>query len=196
MPNVDLPLPSLTGQIPHDAEMAIDRLRTRALELAAAQEAGDARIDAVARGVAAVASALGASEDADVISTGVIRDDIGDVTPFPAQPGVVGTEHLDLVVALNTVSPGLIATPDVFTQQIVSTLHNGGTIGAVTVVADANWGRRLNPSGILSTDVAAYLQVSGSENPFSVDIILGATGPAAAPAWNLMGRIGGAWRAP
>ncbi len=181
-------LRSITGQVSYDVEQvirdlvfAINSLEARPLpEAVAAPPAREETQRAVV----------------DRQDIGDLEGDAGTVTPLPPVPGVVGPQHLDLVVALDTVSPGLILTPDPFTQQIASTLHNGGTIGSVTVVADANWGRRFNDSGVLSKDTVAYLQPSGIDNPFSVDIILGATGPDPVPAWNEFGRVGGEWRAP
>ncbi len=181
-------LRSISGKLDYNVEQVI-----RDLVLAVNQLEGRPLPEAV-QVVTPRAEPQRAAVDRQAI--GDLEDTVGTVTPLPTLPGVVGAQHLDLVVALNTVSPGLILTPQAFTQQIVSTLHNGGTIGSVTVVADVNWGRRLNDSGILSKDTAAYLQATGIDNPFSVDIILGAYGPAAAPAWNEFGRVGGVWQTP
>jgi hypothetical protein len=181
-------LRSITGKVDYEVEQVI-----RDLVLAFNQLEGRP-LPAAVRGPTSRAEPQRAVVDRQAI--GDLEGAVGTVTPLPTVPGVVGTQHLDLVVALDTVSPGLILTPQAFTQQIVLTLFNGGTIGSVTVAADANWGRRFNPSGILSNDTAAYLQPTGILNPFSVDIILGATGPDPVPAWNEMGRIGGEWRTP
>lgn len=179
-------LRSITGKVDYDVEQvirdlvfAVNALETRPLP--EVQEVPAARAEPQRVAV-------------DRQAIGDLEDDVGDVTPPPVA-GVAPPNHLDLVVALDTVSPGLIATPTTFTQQIVQTLFNGGTIGSVTVVADANFGRRRNDSGTLSDDTVAYKQENGVVNPFSVDIILGANAPGAAPAWNEGGRVGGTWEA-
>ena len=180
-------LRSITGKVDYDVEQvirdlvfAVNALETRPLP--EAQVVPAAQLEPQRAAV-------------DRQAIGDLEGDVGVVTPPPI-PAPSPPNHLDLVVALNIASPGLITTPQAFTQALVLVLHNGGTIGSVTVVADANWGRRFNDSGVLSKDTVAYLQPSGIDNPFSVDIILGATGPDPVPAWNEFGRVGGEWHTP
>lgn len=56
----DLPLPTLTGQIPYDVEIAIDRLRDYSVELDSAQERADTRLATLESTVAATQAALDA----------------------------------------------------------------------------------------------------------------------------------------
>lgn len=197
-------LRSISGKVDYDVEQvirdlvfAVNRLETRPLlEAAPAPDAAPT-----------VEAAEAGTTQRTVVDRQDINDleeDVGDVTPPPTGTPPPLT-HLDLVVALNTVSPGLIDTPDAFTQQIASTLHNGGTIGSVTVVADANWGRfRFSSSpgsgafDILSNDIVAYRQDNGDLNPFAVTIIQDANILifTNVPAWDLQGRIGGRWETP
>jgi hypothetical protein len=69
-----------------------------------------------------------------------------------------------------------------FTQIVAERLHQ----------EDANWGRRLNDSGTISDDVAAY-RVPGSSNPYSIDMIVSAGGPNPIPQWAGHGQVGGSW---
>lgn len=196
-------LRSITGKVDYDVEQvirdlvfAINQLETRPLPEApvvpAAQEVPEVRAESQ--------RAVVDRQDIDDLEA-----DVGVVTdpppppPPPPPPGPVPPNHLDLVVALDTVSPGLIDTPDAFTQQIASTLHNGGTIGSVTVAADTNWGR-VSVVGLvdLVIDLVAYMQPNGILNPYSIVIIQNAgivVGPAI-PAWQQLGLIGDTWVTP
>ena len=69
-----------------------------------------------------------------------------------------------------------------FTQRVAECL----------AVIDGDWGRRLNDSGAIGKDTVAY-RVPGSSNPYSIDIVLGATGPDPRPHWDPHGQVGGTW---
>ena len=58
---------------------------------------------------------------------------------------------------------------------------------------DPNWGRRINDTGPLGKDTVAYRINGQNNNPFSIDIVLGATGPNPRIHWSEHGSIGGVW---
>lgn len=62
--NEDLTLPTLTGQTPYDVKVSIDRLRDYGLNLAAAQDAVEQRLQALASEVAGTQAVL-AQQEAD-----------------------------------------------------------------------------------------------------------------------------------
>ena len=72
-----------------------------------------------------------------------------------------------------------------FTQQVALRLHQ----------EDPNWGRRLNNSGVIGKDTVAY-RIPGTSNPYSVDIVLGATSGSPAMHWAEHGQVGGQWMTP
>ena len=72
-----------------------------------------------------------------------------------------------------------------FTQQVALRLHQ----------EDPNWGRRLNNSGVIGNDTVAY-RIPGTSNPYSVDIVLGATSGSPAIHWAEHGQVGGQWMTP
>lgn len=61
---------------------------------------------------------------------------------------------------------------------------------------DSNWGRRLNDSGIIGKDTVAYRVLDNDNNPFSIDIVAGATTPNPVIQWAETGRVGGSWLTP
>lgn len=74
---------------------------------------------------------------------------------------------------------------EALTAQVTATLHFGSP-GLVD--ADARWGRRRNPSGVISFDVLNYL------NDECIDIVRSGGGPNAALHWELSSN--GQWIAP
>ena len=55
--------------------------------------------------------------------------------------------------------------------------------------------RRLNNSGVIGKDTVAY-RIPGTSNPYSVDIVLGATSGSPAIHWAEHGQVGGQWMTP
>ena len=93
------------------------------------------------------------------------------------------SERLDIV--LNVISAtGSLFTDDVqqFTEEVARCL----------AVTDGDWGRRLNDSGVVGKDTVAY-RVPGSSNPYSIDILQGATSSNPIPHWSKHGQVGGSW---
>ena len=72
-----------------------------------------------------------------------------------------------------------------FTQVVALRLHQ----------EDPNWGRRLNGSGVIGKDTVAY-RIPGTSNPYSVDIVSGATSGSPELHWDEHGQIGGTWIVP
>ena len=79
-----------------------------------------------------------------------------------------------------------------FTQRVAECL----------AATDGDWGRRRNDSGTVGKDTVAYRTSKGpGRGPFSIDILLGATGSDPRPHWNVQehegieGRVGGTWLA-
>ena len=112
----------------------------------------------------------------------------------PAPGGVVGNapgknqccpppNRFDIVLAVIDATGNLFRS-DVqqFTEQVAECLS----------VTDGDWGRRLNGSGVVGKDTVAYRR-PGTSNPFSIDILQGATGPDPIPHWSEHGEIGGSW---
>lgn len=58
---------------------------------------------------------------------------------------------------------------------------------------DANWGRRINITGPLGKDTVAYRVNGENDDPYSIDIVLGATGDNPSLHWSQHGHIGGTW---
>ena len=58
---------------------------------------------------------------------------------------------------------------------------------------DGDWGRRINDSGPLGKDTVAYRVGGQSDNPFSIDIVSGATTSNPVIHWSEHGRVGGTW---
>lgn len=79
------------------------------------------------------------------------------------------------------------AAGDRFTAQVTATLHFGSP--SLGIAADANWGRRRNPSGALSNDVLCY-RASGE----TFDICVGMGGSNPSLSWNAS--TPGEWVAP
>jgi hypothetical protein len=73
-----------------------------------------------------------------------------------------------------------------FTQIVAERLHQ----------EDANWGRRVNTTGPVGKDTVAYRINGSTDNPFSIDIVLGASGPSPQIHWSEHGQIGGTWFVP
>ena len=77
-----------------------------------------------------------------------------------------------------------------FTQRVAECL----------AATDGDWGRRRNDSGAVGKDTVAYRTSKGpGRGPFSIDIMLGASGDNPRPHWNVQthdgieGRVGGSW---
>jgi hypothetical protein len=73
-----------------------------------------------------------------------------------------------------------------FTQKVAERLH----------AEDSNWGRRINITGPIGKDTVAYKINGSTDNPFSVDIVLGAGGNNPKIHWDGHGQIGGTWITP
>ena len=58
---------------------------------------------------------------------------------------------------------------------------------------DGDWGRRINDSGPLGKDTVAYRVGGQNDNPYSIDIVSGATGSNPTIHWSEHGRVGGVW---
>ena len=71
-----------------------------------------------------------------------------------------------------------------FTQRVAEKLH----------AEDQHWGRRINITGPLGKDTVAYKASDGQ--PYSIDIVMGATGANPQIHWDEHGFIGGTWVAP
>lgn len=71
-----------------------------------------------------------------------------------------------------------------FTQRVAEKLH----------AEDQHWGRRINISGPLGKDTVAYKASDG--RPYSIDIVMGATGDNPQLHWDQHGFVGGTWVAP
>ena len=70
-----------------------------------------------------------------------------------------------------------------FTQAVVRRLAQ----------EDPNWGRRINSTGPLGKDTAAYRVSDQNDNPFSIDLVLGAESSSPSIHWSEHGRVGGTW---
>ena len=79
---------------------------------------------------------------------------------------------------------GIAATA--FTQIVALRLHQ----------EDPNWGRRINDTGPIGKDTVAYRVNGQDDNPYSIDIVLGAGGVNPSIHWAEHGRIGGTWIVP
>ena len=71
-----------------------------------------------------------------------------------------------------------------FTQIVAERLHR----------EDANWGRRLNDSGVIGKDTVAYKTSTG--HPYSIDIVAGSMSSNPQPHWSEHGVVGGVWIKP
>jgi hypothetical protein len=56
---------------------------------------------------------------------------------------------------------------------------------------DLNWGRQINDSGPLGKDTVAYRVNGQNNNPYSIDIVSGATSSNPKIYWSEHGSIGG-----
>ena len=115
-------------------------------------------------------------------------------TPAPASPapGPGGAEgccpppnRLAVVrqVAAETGYPNSGISVHAFTQAVASRLAQ----------EDPNWGRRINDTGPLGKDTVAYRVNGQNDNPYSIDIVLGATGTNPIVQWSEHGQVGGTW---
>ena len=91
--------------------------------------------------------------------------------------------RLDIVLAV------IGATGNLFRSDVQQFTEHVAECLAVT---DGDWGRRLNGSGVVGKDTVAY-RLPGTSNPFSVDILQGATSPDPIPHWSEHGQVGGTW---
>ncbi len=73
-----------------------------------------------------------------------------------------------------------------FTQKVAERLH----------AEDPNWGRRINITGPIGKDTVAYKVNDSTDNPFSIDLVLGAGGNNPQIHWDGHGQIGGTWITP
>ena len=111
----------------------------------------------------------------------------GGVTlPGPTVPHPPNRFAVVSQVAAETGYPesGMAATA--FTQIVATRLH----------AEDPLWGRRINSTGPIGKDTVAYRVGTSPDNPFSIDIVLGAGGPRPRIHWVAHGRIGGTWIPP
>jgi hypothetical protein len=58
---------------------------------------------------------------------------------------------------------------------------------------DGDWGRRINDLGPLGKDTVAYRVNGQNDNPFSIDIVSGATTSNPVIHWSEHGQVGGTW---
>ncbi len=86
-------------------------------------------------------------------------------------------------VAAETGYPGSGIHVSDFTQKVAERLAK----------EDPNWGRRINDAGPLGKDTVAYRINGQNNNPYSIDIVLGATGSNPTIHWSEHGSIGGVW---
>ena len=111
----------------------------------------------------------------------------GGVTlPGPTVPHPPNRFAVVSQVAAETGYPesGMPATA--FTQIVATRLH----------AEDPLWGRRINSTGPIGKDTVAYRVGTSPDNPFSIDIVLGAGGARPRIHWVAHGRIGGTWIPP
>ncbi len=73
-----------------------------------------------------------------------------------------------------------------FTQIVAERLH----------AEDPNWGRRKNIPGPIGKDTVAYKVNGSTNNPFSIDIVSGATGSNPQIHWSEHGQVGGTRKVP
>jgi hypothetical protein len=121
----------------------------------------------------------------------VVRDGtVPDPPPDPPEEPMAAPNRFDVVTQLNTLlQPNLRdgAAGDRFTAQVAATLHFGSA--GLGLAPDANWGRRRNPSGVLSNDVLCY-RASGE----TFDICVGMGGSNPQLGWSVS--TPGEWVAP
>ena len=86
-------------------------------------------------------------------------------------------------VAAETGYPGSGINVTDFTQAVAARLAQ----------EDGDWGRRINDSGPLGKDTVAYRVGGQNDNPFSIDIVAGATTSNPVVHWNEHGQVGGTW---
>ena len=86
-------------------------------------------------------------------------------------------------VAAETNSPSSGIDVTDFTQVVAERLAQ----------EDSNWGRRINITGPIGKDTVAYRVDGQGDNPFSIDIVLGASASNPSIHWEPHGRIGGTW---
>ena len=107
-------------------------------------------------------------------------------TPVPPTPTCCPPPNRFEVVqqvAIETGYPDSGIHVTAFTQKVAERLAQ----------EDANWGRRINSTGPLGKDTVAYRVNGQNDNPFSIDIVLGATGDNPSIHWSQHGHIGGTW---
>ena len=91
--------------------------------------------------------------------------------------------RLDIVLAVVDATGNLFRNnTQQFTERVAECL----------AVTDGDWGRRLNDSGVIGKDTVGY-RVPGTSNPYSIDILLGATSNNPIPHWDGHGQVGGSW---
>ena len=86
-------------------------------------------------------------------------------------------------VAAETGYPGSGIDVTDFTQAVAARLAQ----------EDGDWGRRINDSGPLGKDTVAYRVGGQNDNPFSIDIVSGATTSNPVVHWSPHGQVGGTW---
>jgi hypothetical protein len=126
----------------------------------------------------------------DVVRDGTVPDPLPDPSDPPEVPPMAAPNRFDVVNNLNgRLQPNLHdgAAGDRFTAQVAATLHFGSP--SLGIAPDANWGRRRNPSGVLSNDVLCY-RASGE----TFDICVGMGGSNPQLGWNAS--TPGEWVAP
>lgn len=196
-------LRSISGMVPYDVEQMIRDMVQALDKLEQREDPNNAQIAQLGAALTALqttVTSLSSRVQSVIQQSNSYAPEIATATSVPS---LTATEfvkpplHLDLVEEQHTLFPTQLATdPSAFTQTIASTLHNGGTIGSVTVSANPLWGRRRNISGVTSFDVIAYKQDGLANNPYSVDIGAGAGASGATPQWLEQGRVGGTWLEP
>jgi len=110
-------------------------------------------------------------------------------TPPPSTSGCCPPPNRFLIVqaiAAETGYPSSGMHVTDFTQKVAERLH----------AEDSNWGRRINITGPIGKDTVAYKVNGATDNPFSVDIVLGAGGSNPRIHWDGHGQIGGTWTTP
>lgn len=126
----------------------------------------------------------------DVVRDGTVPDPLPDPPDPPEEPPMAAPNRFDVVNMLNDrLQPNLRdgAAGDRFTAQVAATLHFGSP--SLGIAPDANWGRRRNPSGVLSNDVLCY-RASGE----TFDICVGMGGSNPQLGWSVS--TPGEWVAP
>ena len=126
-------------------------------------------------------------------------------TPAPKSPAPTEPAPTEPTPTGPAPAPFCCPPPNRFevVQQVASETgypHSGIHVSNFTQIVaerlaqeDPNWGRRINDTGPLGKDTVAYRINGQNNNPFSIDIVLGATGPNPRIHWSEHGSIGGVW---